>query len=568
MGTKESLLAQIVANPDDDAPRLVFADWCEENGEPDRAEFIRLQMRLEAVPERDAERFDLEERAGDLLAAHREGWLEGLPAWARREAVGFRRGLPGEVRLTPGRLLSHGEKLTRVMPLVRLTLDGLGARAADVAKSAAMDRLAELDLGVPEDPEQVGEFFRHFRGERLRRLGLRRAAGVLSIAGAAAWPGLARLTDLSVREAVPPDDDLAALLASPQLGGLRRLELPSTYVGPRAWAALAKNERLAGVRHLDLSCAFPNWEGLTARLAELPWELDSLKFTRWGVGEEAVRLLARAPWFAGLRNLEIDGHEVAEALPAAMAGAPACRLESLSIGGARSHVRFPALFASDLAAGLTSLDLGGQVAPEAVSELARSAVCPRLARLGLGLTNEPSDAVCQLIGSPDLPALRELAVTGGPLTPTAARRLPRLPGLSRLRSLALRCGLDDEAVSALARSPLPKDLRRLDLHGNAYADAGVRALLEAPWLPSLRELRLINRRITWSAIRALAGCAALSNLRVLELHQASVGERAAEALAESPHLGRLLRLRLCESKPLRAAVDRLRERFGGLLELD
>lgn len=40
-----AFIDDIIANPDDDTPRLVYADWLEmEKGEADRAEFIRLQM--------------------------------------------------------------------------------------------------------------------------------------------------------------------------------------------------------------------------------------------------------------------------------------------------------------------------------------------------------------------------------------------------------------------------------------------------------------------------------------------------------------------------------------------
>jgi uncharacterized protein (TIGR02996 family) len=38
------LLRTLLERPDDDAPRLVYADWLDENGEPDRAEFIRVQI--------------------------------------------------------------------------------------------------------------------------------------------------------------------------------------------------------------------------------------------------------------------------------------------------------------------------------------------------------------------------------------------------------------------------------------------------------------------------------------------------------------------------------------------
>src|SRR4051812_48307025 len=43
---REALVAAIAANPDDDTPRLIFADWLQEHGEDDRAEFIRLECEL------------------------------------------------------------------------------------------------------------------------------------------------------------------------------------------------------------------------------------------------------------------------------------------------------------------------------------------------------------------------------------------------------------------------------------------------------------------------------------------------------------------------------------------
>ena len=40
----DALLKFVLAAPDDDAPRLVFADWLDEHGDPDRAAFIRAQV--------------------------------------------------------------------------------------------------------------------------------------------------------------------------------------------------------------------------------------------------------------------------------------------------------------------------------------------------------------------------------------------------------------------------------------------------------------------------------------------------------------------------------------------
>ena len=44
--TGACLLAAIRALPDDDAPRLALADWLEENGAPNWADLIRVQIEM------------------------------------------------------------------------------------------------------------------------------------------------------------------------------------------------------------------------------------------------------------------------------------------------------------------------------------------------------------------------------------------------------------------------------------------------------------------------------------------------------------------------------------------
>lgn len=44
--TDETFLKAILANPDDDAPRLEYSDWLVEQGRGERAEFIRVQCRI------------------------------------------------------------------------------------------------------------------------------------------------------------------------------------------------------------------------------------------------------------------------------------------------------------------------------------------------------------------------------------------------------------------------------------------------------------------------------------------------------------------------------------------
>jgi uncharacterized protein (TIGR02996 family) len=46
MTDEEALMATIREQPDSDAPRLVYADWLEEHGDPLHAEFIRVQCEI------------------------------------------------------------------------------------------------------------------------------------------------------------------------------------------------------------------------------------------------------------------------------------------------------------------------------------------------------------------------------------------------------------------------------------------------------------------------------------------------------------------------------------------
>ncbi|VTR93228.1 leucine-rich repeat-containing protein typical subtype : Repeat-companion domain protein OS=Isosphaera pallida (strain ATCC 43644 / DSM 9630 / IS1B) GN=Isop_0392 PE=4 SV=1 [Gemmata massiliana] len=46
MTDEPALLATILAHPDEDTPRLMFADWLQEHNQPLRAEFVRVQVQL------------------------------------------------------------------------------------------------------------------------------------------------------------------------------------------------------------------------------------------------------------------------------------------------------------------------------------------------------------------------------------------------------------------------------------------------------------------------------------------------------------------------------------------
>src|SRR5215213_3706099 len=51
MTDHDALLRAICEHPDDDTPRLIFADYLEENGQSDRAAFVRAQIEYAQTPE-------------------------------------------------------------------------------------------------------------------------------------------------------------------------------------------------------------------------------------------------------------------------------------------------------------------------------------------------------------------------------------------------------------------------------------------------------------------------------------------------------------------------------------
>ena len=67
----DALYRAILDQPDDDAPRLIWADWLDEHGDPDRAEFVRLQCEWANLDPSDPGRPRLAKRCDDLLSRHR-----------------------------------------------------------------------------------------------------------------------------------------------------------------------------------------------------------------------------------------------------------------------------------------------------------------------------------------------------------------------------------------------------------------------------------------------------------------------------------------------------------------
>jgi len=108
--TSTDLLSAVLADPFDDAPRLILADWLEENDDPERAEFIRTQIANPELYEYQHRRF-LTEKPFD----YRIGSVESIgPSISDIGDIMecellTRRGFPDEIRCTMAQWIGTDE---------------------------------------------------------------------------------------------------------------------------------------------------------------------------------------------------------------------------------------------------------------------------------------------------------------------------------------------------------------------------------------------------------------------------------------------------------------------------
>jgi uncharacterized protein (TIGR02996 family) len=160
------ILADILAHPGDDTPRLVYADWLEESGEGERAEFIRAQIELAACPEPDGRcrcgkpacRWcPIQWRVARLLLERSLSWLDrpcmDLESATAGRACHYRRGFVEAVRCTLDGWKAHGPDIVRAHPVREVSIVGReprhrerhqGRDAALDAFSAALIKWANL----------------------------------------------------------------------------------------------------------------------------------------------------------------------------------------------------------------------------------------------------------------------------------------------------------------------------------------------------------------------------------------------------------------------------------------
>lgn len=127
----DALLEDILEHPGDNTPRLVYADWLDDNGDPERAGFIRLQIRMAAGAASDDDTF----AELGLLEAHGGRWAAPLAevfGLVGRSLYGYgggfgvswewRRGFVTKIALTLADFEAHAAAIFSAHPVEEVVL--------------------------------------------------------------------------------------------------------------------------------------------------------------------------------------------------------------------------------------------------------------------------------------------------------------------------------------------------------------------------------------------------------------------------------------------------------------
>ncbi|HEY7311545.1 MAG TPA: TIGR02996 domain-containing protein [Gemmataceae bacterium] len=417
MHSREAFLQAIVEDPDDDTPRLIYADWLEEHGDVHRAEFIRVQCELARLPEdEEARRPALLTREWTLLSTHAKEWLAELPSlegikWDEVMPTGKRDMVPCFERGFASAVIAENEK-------------------AFEKQAAALFRAAPIkELRINERIEDLEVFLSCPELERLRRLGMAAQVDRSRIGMLVNCPRLSRLTELDLSLNKLGDEGVQTLIESPHLTRLTNLDLGSNDISA------------AGIRSLS------TWP--------VHRQLQYLGLAGNSIGEASARELLSWP---SLTDLVLNGNNIGPGWVSALVESPLlARLRWLSLGGnsiGNEGIRLLADCSRPIS--LFRLGLGSNgIGPAAITRLARATWLHRLEELDLGWN---------LITSAGAKTLAFLAASG------------HVPKLKILELQYTRIG--DVGASALADSPLPSQLAGLVLRGNRIRKAIVSRLRE------------------------------------------------------------------------------------------
>jgi uncharacterized protein (TIGR02996 family) len=261
MSDQDAFLAAVHDAPDDDAPRLIFADWLDEHGEPDRAEFIRIQVEMRRERERNAQ---LTPRLDELFLRAREifrkPWAETGRKLGAAAIAAYSRGFPDSLAMPAREFAKQGRGMSMWLgPQTRVKFWNCRKAMAAVADSPSLQFVSQLeftcqsDRDVFEDADVVA-FLKSPHLFRMRKLFLNSQSRLTAKVGhaLASAKSLTALGRIHLGGVGLGDDGIEQIANSPHLATLEIMTIWNTGFGPRGAQALANSPYLTNLKTLEI----------------------------------------------------------------------------------------------------------------------------------------------------------------------------------------------------------------------------------------------------------------------------------------------------------------------------
>jgi uncharacterized protein (TIGR02996 family) len=565
----EGLLRAAFRDPDDDTPRLVFADYLEENGQGDRAALIRYQCEQARLKPQAKRYRELRKLIEPLVAKFNEH-IGPLPD---RVTVEFRRGflhLGG-----PSYVMQDLDSI--LVRLTNLFHDGWVESVRVEPFFSAGDFVR--GLGLQPFVAQVGTLDVSANPQSEDAM----VALVAETVEARTHGRLARITvhkrnqkALDQLMKAQRGEEVAITALAGRLGQQRRFE----NLSPQLFDLLRRTGRLNGATELELIGELGDAELAALLTADLR-ALQRLRFKGWTLTPAGINALGSAPELAHLAVLEFWDCRLEAGAVAALAAASALgQLEELAL--AHCSLRdedAEALARSRSFPKLSELSLQWNVFLNARGAEAVLAAqhFPRLMRINLDTSAVSNPAQIPLVL--DAPARPKLSVTfsrvnvqrtieGGEVIVELGgsadhnnNLFDNFAGCAGARRVTQFTAprMAGRAVARLARGFDPEKLWRLDLTDNPLGNDGAAALATRFTHFKLRELTLSRCRIQSTGVRALVSSPVFATVRSLNLSDNNIGKAGAGALAQADVPAALQELVLtrcglgaAEKKPLKS----------------
>ncbi len=358
----EAFLREVIARPDDDAPRLIYADWLEEHGDPDRAAFIRTEIEQAKLPDDHPRWTELRDLAFAMWRRHGARWYGDLLPLA--EDVGTERGFVESVELNASAFIRNAAALMARAPIRDVFLIRYKThfrRAVRCPELARVERLQCNDEGSTLDGKDAAALAASPYTERLRELNIWNShVGADGCRALAASRRLARLERLHLGDNGVSNAGALALAEATHLNRLRDLHLNGNFLTAEGVEALANADHLSSLRELSL---FSNRLGVRAARALAESRslagLTALNLHSNPLGDDGVRALADAPFVPGLTELSIAAVGARTGGVRALAAAPFRDLRDLNLSHNELGVgAFRSLASAGWLVGLKTLRLG------------------------------------------------------------------------------------------------------------------------------------------------------------------------------------------------------------------